>query len=169
MGKPLSTILTYFSSIALDTQTLQHLMSSMCPLNDYFFEFKKLSTKLNFSQSVFFSTSFPFHISSGFPYCLKHLTRSLSFLICEFPSIFSIFFSFTHEKSLAVSVVCGLTSPRALPEASLSQIRLVSRIPGSAPGRLPSPTDPPCSAGRNLHSVCWAPPHHEPGGKKSIS
>lgn len=129
----------------------------------------KLSKKLNFSQSVFFfffSTAFPFHISSVFPYCLNIYTF-MSFLLCVFPSIFPSF-PFTHEKSLAVSVVCVLTLPQALPEESLFQTRFVSRTPGSAPGRLPSPIDLPCSAGRNLHSMYRAPPHHEPGKKLGI-
>lgn len=94
VGKLLYTILTYFSSIALATQTLQHLMSSLCPLNDYFFEFMKLSTKLNFSQSVFFSTAFPFHISSGFPYCLNTSHIHVLSSLCIFPS-----FSLSHTRS----------------------------------------------------------------------
>ncbi len=58
-----------------------------------------------------------------------------------------------------MSVVCVLALLPALPE----ETRSVSRTPGVWPGRLPSPTDLPYSAGSNLHSTYWAPLHHEPG------
>lgn len=64
--------------------------------------------------------------------------------------------------SLAVNVVCALMLLPALPEESLSHTRFSSRSPGSSPERLLSPTELPCFAGSNLHSMYWAPLHHEP-------
>lgn len=151
--------------IALATQMLQHFMSFFTSSQNLsnkwlFVEFMKLSTKL--SPSFFFSTAFPFHCSSVFPFCLNIYTF-MSFIV--YFLLFLHSFPFTHEKSLAVSVVCVLTLLPALPEESLFQTRSVSRTPGLWSGRLPSPTDPPCSAGSNLHSTYWAPVHHEPGQK----